>query len=110
MLGEQSGENNTYNNTKWSHAGSGVTDKEFASIQTESAAAFAEPLVVEAGDQVALTLGYDLNNIVDANTDISEKVPGNGIYHPGFADDCETVSTVKTCAFFPDVCVSATTE
>jgi|GEM_PF-2054183 len=110
LLGEQSGANNTYNNTRWSYAPGEVTDKQFASIQTEWAAAFAEPLEVADGDQVTLTVSYDLDSIVEANATSEEKVAGNGIYQPGAADDCDTVSSVKTCIFFPTISVTAATQ
>lgn len=107
LLGEQSGGNNTYNNTKWSYSSAGVVDAEFASIQTEWAAAFTEPLVVADGDVIALTVGYDLNDSVDTNTDANEKVAGAGTHQPGAADDCVTISSTKVCLFFPEISVTA---
>jgi hypothetical protein len=105
LLGEQQGGNNNYENTRWSYT-PGITDTEFASIQTEWAAKFDPPLTIEEGDSLTVNLSYSLDNIVYTNSNGSEKQQGQGTYQPEAFDDCEGTSP-KTCILFPALTVSA---
>ena len=105
FVGEQQGGNNSYNNVKWSHGASGVTDKTYASIQTEWTGKMDPPLELGEEQGAVLTLSYSLDNVVTTGVASMEpKVKGSGTTQPGKYDDCNEAKTA--CMNLPKLTIS----
>jgi hypothetical protein len=108
LLGSQQGANNGYVNARWADEGSSVSEQQFASVLTEVAARFDQPLVVGEGESVTVTLTYELAGTVFRGSTAREKQQGQGLFQPGAADDCAGTGTPRTCFVLPTLSVSAT--
>jgi hypothetical protein len=110
FLGEQQGGNNTYQNINWAHADSGVTTQEYAKIQVEWTAKFAEPITISEGQKLTVTLSYDLAAAVTTGLAGAgqEKQAGGGTYQPGRYDDCD--SSLSVCFDVPAFTLSAAAQ
>lgn len=110
FLGEQQGGNNTYQNVKWAHADSSITTQEYAKTQVEWTAKFAEPITIEDGQKMTVTLNYDLASAVTTGLAGAgqEKVASGGTYQPGRYDDCD--ASLSVCFDVPAFTLTAAAQ